>query len=191
MKKALLLLLVFCLFFCGCEKSGENDDDRASYVYSDEDDMEDNDAEDVKKIDASIDASMFKALGKTPEHVEAIYGKMNESIWVDGPIYSFKEADAWFAFSEYDFTDDNTYVPLGKCVTVITDVDNFVKNSDGEINDALIASLSDSGISKGYDEMDGVVYYEITHDEYRITIYEDSNGNISGDSGAYVRLLED
>lgn len=191
MKKIFLLLLAFCLAFCGCEKSAENDnDDRSSYVYSDEDEIEE-DTEDVKDIDASINDSMFKALGKTPEHVEAMYGKMTESVWVDGPIYRFEDSDSWFAFSEYDFADDNAYVPLGKCEMIIIDVDDFVETSEEEISGGLLASLSDSGISKGYEEMDGIVYYEITHDEYQITIYEDHNGNISEDSGAYVRLLED
>lgn len=203
MKRVLFILLAVCVLFCGCEDLVRNDDRTGGYANPERDfddtfdgDM-DKDLDDAFDIDdknedkydsGEIEDDLFEALGKTPESIKNVYGEIVVSEWVNGPVYKFEKSDSWYGFSDYE-TSGETYIPGGRCTVIMLDVKDFVETTEPEIDEGLLASLSDRGLSKGYEEMDGVVYFEITHDEYKITVYEDQYGELSGDSVAYVRFL--
>lgn len=186
MKKLILLVLAALMtVFGGCMDS-ETKYDGGNGISQNRTDKEtdiDGDFDD----DAEIDDDILEDIGKTVKQMIKQHGEITVSEWVNGPVYGFSDSDYWYAFSEYEITDSG-YEPKGKCRCIILPLYELIVTPDGVIDTDTLIELSDSKVSRGYDDMDSMYYYEMTHDEYQITVYTDQNGEISGDSSARVEI---
>lgn len=179
MKKILFVMAVLMLLFVGCDdvnlktKNGVDLEDRIEDVLENE--------------KADFDDDMLDDLGESVKEVIEEHGQITLSEWVNGPVYKFSDNDFWYAFSEYEMTD-NGYTPKGRCNQIILPLYEIIETENGIIDVDTLVEVSDTKVSRGYDDMDSMHYYEITHDEYAITVYTDQNGDVSGDSSARVKL---
>ena len=188
MKKILLIMSVLMLVLSGCNDAKPQNQN--SGISQDKKDIElDDTIEDILENEkADIDDDMLDALGETVKEVKEDHGEITLSEWVNGPVYKFARSEAWYAFSEYEITENGGYTPKGRCNQIILPLYEIIETPDGNIDTDTLVEVSDTTVSRGYDDMDGMYYYEITHEEYAITVYTDQNGDISGDSSARVKL---
>lgn len=130
----------------------------------------------------SLDTSYFSDIGASPDGVAAVHGEISESLWADGPLYRFGDSTTWYAFSEYDFgEDDNTYVPLGECTQISIEMDLLVKGADVYEAETL-EHLTGSEFKKEFDEMDQINVYYLSYGGYELKIYANTKSAINADS---------
>lgn len=169
--------------FAACGNNGaENGKVPNDRLYDDRD-LEDKFEDLFEKPEFEDDA--FEDMGRSVSQIVAEHGKMTLSEWVNGPVYRFGDNDYWHAFSEYEITD-NGYEPKGECNCVIIPLYELIDTPDDIIDEDVLVELSDSKVSKGFDDMEGMHYYELTHKKFKITVYTDQYGELSGDSSARV-----
>ncbi len=213
MKKFLAIILAIfmglsMLAFTGCTNTADDDyEDYEDYEDEEEDDWasvdpepdswgdDDDDAVDKGgdgsdpdeefKLKAKVNKKYFDYLGKTPGQMEKELGAMSESYWVDGPWYHFGDCELWFAFSEYDFAEDNSYIPLGVCNTVNVSMGEFLMNIDDCNLDDLAAALGVT-FKQEEDLMDGGYSFSADYDGNHIVLYADSKEAINRDTSVKI-----
>jgi len=200
MKKLLIVLLVLALtVFAGCKKSdeivGDDADSNAISTITDEtestsDDTQDNENQEEpdeteENVDYKIDESYFECLGKDPDSVAEIKGTMSESIWENGPLYRFGAENVWYAFSQYDFDENNNYVALGECSQIIVPLSSLLATDICDVS-ALEDAIG-KVLSKEADEMDGGYAFWASYKDYSLVLYEESEGAINGNTMVTIR----
>lgn len=216
MKRLLsLIMIVMMLLMAGC--AGDETDtadgrDEVSDTASDDESTENDDekSEDKKtdtkktnrvkkytksgkskkqqKSDADIDETYFKEIGLAVSELETIYGEMSESYWDNGPIYRFGENENWYAFEQYDFAEDNSYIPLGKCNCVFVPLSKLI--TTGECSADTLEQALETELTEEYDEMDGGYVYSCKYDGLNISIYAQSRADIDAQSMVNIKNKE-
>ncbi len=169
----------------------EDEDDFASVdpepesIRKENDKKDDNDENEEMKLKAKVNKKYFDYLGKTPAQMEEELGAMSESYWVDGPWYHFGDCELWFAFSEYDFAEDNSYIPLGKCNTVNVSMGEFLTNTDDCGLDDLAEALGVT-FKQEEDLMDGGYSFSADYEGNHIVLYADSKEAINRNTSVKI-----
>ena len=189
MKKVFLIALALTLFFCGCDDVKRPNNNGTISQGKKDNDIDDKIEDFLENEKADIDDDLIDDLGETVREVSQERGDIVVTEWVNGPVYKFAGSQAWYAFSEYDMTDSG-YSPKGVCDCIILPLYEIIEANDGVIDIDTLVEVSDTTVSRGYDDMDSMYYYELTHEEYHITVYTDQNGDVSGDSSTRVKLRQ-
>ncbi len=198
MKKliALMLVLVLCLF-AGCtnETSSEEKEDinekkestaeltKGSYEKNTKEDTESEDekAKSKETERVMIDESWLALMGKTSSEIADIKGAMSENLWADGPLYRFGLENVWYAFENYDFASDNSYIPLGACNSI--GVPLYMLLEEQEVcNAETLEKAVGKVLTEGFDVMYECNTYSVTYKGYRFVIYEEARSGISQES---------
>ncbi len=194
MKKlvSLMLVLALCLF-AGCtsenvsvekEDIKEKKETTAELTkgYSDEDAEPEEDEEEPKETERiMIDESWLALIGKTSSEIADVKGAMSENLWADGPLYRFGPENVWYAFENYDFSSDNSYIPLGACNSI--GVPLYMLLEDAEVcNAEALEKAVGKVLSEGFDAMYECNTYSVTYNGFRFVIYEASTTGISQES---------
>lgn len=198
MKKvfALLLAVIMCLF-AGCAQStvtNEADDEWVSIVdtkdqkESDTKSEDDNTSTDEKESKeesddstqsgTNIDSYWISLIGKSVADVESMRGAMSESEWVDGPIYRFGTGDEWFMFSEYDFAEDNSYIPLGHCSGIMLSLSKLLAG-DGPLTYTDLENALGKVLNQSFDPMYETNIFTASYKSYEIKMYVGSKEAIN------------
>lgn len=211
MKKLISLLMIIMLMLVGCSHNeADTDTGREDVSHSDSDTNEtqadENDEKEKKpvkkrytkegkttgkktaKSNSDIDETYFNQIGLTVDELEAVYGEMSESYWDNGPIYRFGENENWYAFEQYDFAEDNSYIPLGKCNCVFVPMNKLI--TTGEYSADALEQALDTKLSEEYDEMDGGYVYSCKYDGLNISIYAQSRAHIDAQSMVNIKNKE-
>lgn len=195
MKKliALMLVLVLCLF-AGCtnetsyeEKEEVIKEKKESTAQPTEDSLKkDTESEEEKEEQEEsarvmIDESWLNLIGKTSGEIADIKGAMSENLWADGPLYRFGLENVWYAFENYDFSSDNSYIPLGACNSI--GVPLYMLLKDQEVCNAdTLEKATGKVLTEEYDVMYECNTYSVAYKGYRFVIYEVSKSGISQES---------
>ena len=184
----ILTLSTLLLLFSGCSDANDSDSDNISAQTDIENELSGN--TDGGSQDASVNGDVLADIGKTVEEIADLHGEITVCEWVNGPVYSYENSGIWYAFSEYEITDSG-YEPHGKCSCIILPVYELIDTPDGEYDTDTLVDLSDTTVSRGYDDMDSMYYYEMTVGNYSITVYTDQSGDVSDDSSARVSKIKE
>lgn len=194
MKKlvSLVLILALCLF-AGCasenaseEKETIKEKEEAPQELikgspEDEDFKEDAESEKEKAERILIDESWLALIGKSSNEIAALKGAMSENLWADGPLYRFGPDNVWYAFEDYDFASDNSYIPLGTCNSIGVPLYMLLEDTEVCNADALEKAVG-KVLSEGFDAMYECNTYSVTYKGFSFVIYEASRAGISQES---------
>ena len=196
MKKTLALILALMMvLFAGCTSEKASDEKEESreknkesvqeLIDSFEEKEKENESDEEKDEEQPervlISDKWLELMGKTSDAIADIKGKMTENQWADGPLYRFGPENVWYAFENYDFAEDNSYIPLGSCNSIRVPLNMLLENE--EISNAeTLENTVGKILTEGYDAMYECNTYSVTYRGYRFVIYESDKSNISGKS---------
>ncbi len=191
MKKLFILMLVLCLFVfsaCGADTASVDEEvlETKTDIKEEKDTQIKEQEEKEEEIALKIDSSWMSLLGLTRDEIEAKKGNMTESLWADGPLYRFGEENIWYAFSEYDFAEDNSYIPLGVCTGVSVPL-GILMNADSQIGAQELENAMGKLLTEEFDEMYETNVYAASYKGCTFDIYENSYNEINQNSVVNIK----
>jgi len=199
MKKLIALITIATvLIFAGCSPDKETDKKSNETLNLQESETDNTKKETVKNNDikveeepdvdfGTLDTSLFSDIGALPDGVAAIRGEVSESLWADGPLYRFGSSPNWYAFSQYEFgEEENMYIPLGECTQISISMNVLVKNAE-VYSSKTLEHLTDTEFTQEYDEMGETNVYRINYNGYTLSIYADSKEDIGPNSVVNIK----